>query len=341
VLMDINLPDIDGFEAARRIIKSVPDTAVIMLSVQESMAYFNRALSIGARGYLVKPVKPDDLYRTIREVQGNKVPPQEPPPPEPPKGKIIAVYSPQGGAGCTTLAINAACGLMAEGAKALLVDADLQFGDLGAVLNLPFERTLVDLVGAGGEVDLELLQAVTVPHSSGLNLLMGARHLEDALRMQPDYAKVASVIEQVARAYEYVVVDTCSHLDELSLSLFDLSARVVLVTTPLLESVKNTRRLLDFFMDGGFPGEKVTVVVNGIPGDRQRRQQIVSTEKIRSFLRQETVAEIPLDEALTREAVSRGVPLVFLDSKQEKPITRELLRLAKRLYAELAAAAAK
>ncbi|MEL6527829.1 MAG: response regulator, partial [Chloroflexota bacterium] len=146
VIMDINMPDMDGLEAAGLITKAVPTTGVIMMSVQDDTDYIQKAMLAGARFFLPKPVSMDQLYSTIRNVysqyagiraqfaqmEAAKIDimaqaAQQKQQSGERAGHIIAVYSPQGGTGTTMLATSIATGLMKENVRTLLVDCDLEF----------------------------------------------------------------------------------------------------------------------------------------------------------------------------------------------------------------------
>ncbi|PJF24199.1 MAG: histidine kinase, partial [Phototrophicales bacterium] len=189
----INMPDMDGIQATNEITKSVPTTAVIMMSVQTETDYMRKAMQAGARYFLLKPVDPDELYGTIRTVYKNHEPirrqqralmemPLEIATRKPSAaglggevraGNILVVYSPSGGSGCTTIATNLASGLMRRGIKVLLIDADLQFGDVGVFLKLQAQSTLVDLVDKVEDLDVEFFDSVVSTHDSGLKVLLG------------------------------------------------------------------------------------------------------------------------------------------------------------------------
>jgi len=138
VLMDINMPGIDGITASEAITQQVPFTQIIMMSVQGEADYLRRSMLAGAREFLIKPFSSDELISSIRRVyelgasRRQAMPSSAPPSPRiedrPPEelGKIIAVFSPKGGVGCSTLAINLAIALhRAEGKPVALVDGSL------------------------------------------------------------------------------------------------------------------------------------------------------------------------------------------------------------------------
>src|SRR5690606_8923041 len=189
ILMDINMPDMDGLQATSHINKVVPMSAVIIMSVQDDVDYFRRAMNAGARDFLNKPIDMDELYSTIRRVyrdyeairrqyaQSQIMTPaqalQSKASTADRSGNIIVIYSPQGGSGKTTLATNLASALMREGVKVLLADADLQFGDIGTFLNLQPQLTVVELIADVEDMDSDHFDSVGRTHESGRKGLVG------------------------------------------------------------------------------------------------------------------------------------------------------------------------
>src|SRR5258708_22724575 len=108
---------------------------------------------------------------------------------------VIVVYSPQGGAGKTTIATNIAASLMREGTKVLLIDCDLQFGDVGVFLNLQAQNTIGDLTHSVDDLDMELVDNVLVNHDSGRKVLLAPRTPQDAEEITAD--KVTQLIDKL------------------------------------------------------------------------------------------------------------------------------------------------
>ena len=189
VLMDINMPDMDGITASQRITGEFPETQVIMMSVQSETDYIRRAMVAGARDFLTKPFSLDELLTAIHnayqrrlEMPTTAVGAQRRPaidgvaafklPSEHvQEGKVIAVYSPKGGVGCTTLAVNLAVALARKKFSTILVDGSLQFGDINIALNLKSKTTIMDLVERSDELDAELITSVVASHKNGLKVL--------------------------------------------------------------------------------------------------------------------------------------------------------------------------
>lgn len=358
VIMDINMPDMDGLEAASRITKAVPTIGVIMMSVQDDPDYMQRAMLAGARFFLSKPVNMDQLYNTIRNVYAQYAPIREqmrriqdvgfvmPTVVEEKKkrssgdraGHIIAVYSPQGGTGCTTIATSLASGLMKEGIKTLLVDVDLQFGDVGVFLELKSPTTLVDVVANADDLDIEYFDSVVVTHNSGMKVLLGPSRPSAGIDLRDTSAEaISSVIKQVAGHYDFIVLDLAKSLDNVNANLFDIADKIVLVTVPTLPCIKNVKMALDLFTETGFPPEKIVLVINKAienPGKNQRL--IPSPERIQTFLRRPVEGLIPLvDESIILNAINSGVPVIASDRDTNKAPIKQLLALSDHIYRSL------
>ncbi len=347
VLMDINMPDMDGIQATEQIATAVPVAAVVMMSVQSEADYLRRALLAGAMDFLTKPVSGDDLYSTLRKVHERKqamlptltVTPTrgEKPVPGPPGwrpaeqrlGQILVVYSPKGGAGCTTIATNIAAGLMREGTKVLLVDADIQFGDVGVFLNLKAPTTLADLCESVDDLDMELVENVLVTHDSGLRVLLAPEPATASLTNPLNAEDVKEVIQKISSAYDYIIVDTSSRIDALNAGLFDIAHKIMLVCPPTLAGVRNVRAILKLFDDSEYPPDKTTLVINRAMPDRGRGGRVtIATELIEKNLKLKALAEIPLEERVVLHAVNRGVPVIAITKDRNRSPIKELLQLA-------------
>jgi len=326
--------------------------AVIIMSVQNDADYMRRAMLAGARDFLTKPVNMDELYNTIRtvyrntedirrqytEMQSMAVEAARPKRSEGSGergGNIIAVYSPKGGVGVTTIATNLASGLMKEGIKVLLVDADLQFGDVGMFLNLQAQSTIVELAEDVADLDVELFENIVVTHDSGLKVLMGPARPEfaDELIGTPDI--VSQILTKIASNYDFIIVDTGKALNEVLLNIFDVATRIILVGTPTLPTIKSTRFVLDLFDQLGYDSDKTWLMLNKI-WDERRDKGMLSVDRIQNFLKRPVVHKIPhVDERIIIGAINRGVPVIGVDRDQSKPPIRQLLDLADYIYKEL------
>src|SRR5512146_3093949 len=244
VLMDINMPDMDGIAATEAIHAKQPAVQVVILSVQSDQNYMRRAMLAGARDFLTKPPMGDELISAIRRAgsmaqseRSKNVQAQALPAAgslntlmgyATPKGKIVTVYSPKGGTGCTTLAVNLALTLHNEDTRVVLVDANLQFGDVAMFFNEQGKNTILDIAPRVDELDAETVEEIMIKHeASGIHILAAPQRPEQAEKLSADqFTKVLNFLRQL---YAYVVVDTSSILPDAVLAAVDLSDAIILV----------------------------------------------------------------------------------------------------------------
>ena len=254
-------------------------------------------------------------------------------------GHVIVVYSPQGGAGCTTIATNLASGLMREGIKVLLIDADLQFGDVGMFLNLQAQSTISDIAEDVEELDTDFLDNIVVTHDSGLKSLLGPAKPAFADEIRENFPEaVSDIVAKVNTFYDFIIVDTSSTLDAVNIPLLDMATKVLLVANPTLPSVKNVRLILDLFDQLAYPQEKVILALNRASEERGRKGSAISAERIENWLKRPVQAQIPggndSERAILR-AINKGTPLIALDREQKASATKELFNLAEHIYKTL------
>lgn len=345
VLMDINMPDMDGIAATEAIRAKQPAVQVVILSVQGDQNYMRRAMLAGARDFLTKPPMGDELISAIRRAgsmaqaeRSKNVQVQVSPvignlntlaAYGTPKGKIVTIYSPKGGTGCTTLAVNLALTLHNDDTRVALVDGNLQFGDVAVFMNEQGKNTIVDLAPRAEELDPEIVEEVMLKHaSSGLHILAAPSRPEYAERVSS--GQFTRVLEYLRQMYSYVIVDAASLLTDVTLAAIDVSDLVVLVTTQDIPSIKNCRLFLDLSQTLGIDRERILFVMN-----RYDKRINITPDRVTENLKQEIVSVVPLDEGTVTKAVNRGVPFV-LDSKNQ-PAARGVFSLAESVRARVAA----
>jgi pilus assembly protein CpaE len=343
VLMDINMPDMDGIAATEAIRQQMPAVQVVILSVQGDQNYMRRAMLVGARDFLTKPPMPDELVATIR--RAGKMAREERAksgqayataqaginqgisPGILTQGKIIQVYSPKGGTGCTTIAVNLAVALNNEETRVVIVDANLQFGDVAIFLNEQGKNTILDLTPRVDELDPEILDNVMIKNAAtGVHILASPSRPEDAEKVHPE--QFTKLLRYLRQYYAYVIVDCSAYLTDITLSVLDVADAIILVATQDIPSIKNNRLFLDLLLTLNIPAEKIAFVMN-----KYDKRIAISPEKVGENLKHEVMAVIPLDERTVIPAVNRGVPFM-LDNKTQ-PAARGIYILAEALRAKL------
>jgi len=331
ILMDINMPDMDGIKATELILEEVPFAQIVILSIQSEADYMRKAMLAGARYFLAKPPSGDELISTIRTVSERakdqrkklaaptaEVPTQKGDGRKRPMGKLLAVYSPKGGVGCTTLATNMAIGLNSDETPTVLVDGNLQFGDVSVFLNLQVKNSLVDLATRTDELEEDIASEVLMRHDSGLYVLAAPPRPEMADEVQA--SQVRLVLGFLRQHFAYVVVDNSSTMDDITLAVLDLADVLLAIATTDIPSIKDARLLFDLLSVLEFPKENILFVLN-----KTDRRSGITAEAVAENLKQAVEGEIPFDDRTVATSVNRGEPLLLGD--RSRPIAKHLLDL--------------
>jgi len=337
VLMDINMPDMDGIAATEIIRAELPHAQIVILSVQGDPNYMRRAMLAGARDFLTKPPMVDELITAIQ--RAGKIAQDERQklavsayadaraagPGEPSKritiyGKVLVVYSPKGGVGCTTVATNLAVMLHNDETPVVIVDGNLQFGSVTVVFNERAKNSIIDLAPRADELDPEIIEDVLVEHGdSGIKIL--------AAPSRPEYAEningeqFGKIIEYLRRMYSYVIIDTSSYLSDVVLSAIDASSLLILLTSQSIPSINNARLFLDLAGVLSLDRDKVLFVLN-----LYDKRIAITPGAIGGNLKQEISVVLPFDERAVVPSINRGIPFTLKDKK--RPISRAVFDLA-------------
>ena len=341
VLMDINMPDMDGITATEMIRRNNTITQIVILSVQGDPNYMRRAMLAGARDFLTKPPAIDELTGAIRRAgkmardERNKMGVRLPSggdggataPSLASQGKIITVYSPKGGVGVTTLAVNLAMTLRNEDTLVALVDGDLQFGDVSVFLNEQSKTNVVDLGARSEELDPEFVEEVMITHApSGVKILTAPDRPEHAESITGE--QFARVLKYLRQMFAYIVIDTDSALNDVTLSALDCSDLVILLTSQEIPAIKNCRLFLDLANALQIDRRRVLFVMN-----RFDKRIGITPEKVGESFKQPIAVVLPFDERVVIPSVNRGIPFMLGD--RSKPIARGFLSLSEAIRQRL------
>jgi len=342
IVMDINMPGMDGVAAAEIISQRLPACPIIMMSVHGEAEQLKRSISAGAREFLVKPFSGDEFATSIKRVHERELARQAqvaatmPVPAGPAYSasdvedhQVIAVFSPKGGSGRTTIATNLALALHAEtGGRVCLVDANLQFGDVGVLLNLnPKNRSMLDAV-EGGEPDPDIIDSVVIDHSTGIRVLLAPPTPEGADLVTTAYLR--KMVDHLKATHDWVVVDLPSALADHGLAVMDAADQIVVLSALEITTIKNVRLFLEVADQLEYDRGKIRLVIN-----RADTAQGIRISDVEASIRRPIDGQIVSDGRLAVLAVNRGVP--FVVSHPDGALSRDIFKLARTLAGDAVA----
>ena len=206
-----------------------------------------------------------------------------------------------------------------EDASVVVVDGNLQFGDVAVFLNEQGKFSILDLAPRADELDSEIINNVTIKHAqSGIKIL--------AAPMKPDQGDIvnadqfAKIIRFLRSEFSYVIIDTASALQTITASAIDNSDILILLTVQDIPSIKNSRLFLDEIDSLGFDRKRIIFVMNKFD-----KRIGITPEKVSENLKQEITAVIPYEERVI-VSVNRGIPFLLVD--KSRPLSRSILSLA-------------
>jgi len=346
ILMDINMPDMDGITATEIISNTVPESPIIMMSVQGEQDYLRRSMLAGAREFLVKPFSADELINSIRhvheleKVRRARYAPAAPAvaaaspvaAPSRDTGKIITFFSPKGGVGRTTIATNLAVALHQMTEKpVVLVDGSLPFGDIAVILNMsPKAKTIADLVGSFDNTDSDVLESILAQHSTGIKVLLAPPTPESTELITG--ANIKHVLELLRERYAYIVVDTWPSFQEQAITMLDVADVILTLMTLEITSLKNVRVFMEIVEKLGYTEDKVQLVAN-----RNDSSGGIKASDVEASLGRKIPHTIVSDGRTLVLAVNRGVPFVI--SHRDSQVAKDIFTLAGKLSGAAEAAA--
>jgi pilus assembly protein CpaE len=349
IIMDINMPDMDGITATELIRQKNPFSQVVILSVQGDQNYMRRAMMAGARDYLTKPPSIDELTSAInragqmsheaREKAASAYPVASAGSGAATGGvpltssNVIVVYSGKGGCGCTTLATNLALALNLDrkspNEKILLVDGSMQYGDVAVFLNEQVRNSITDLASRVDDLDIEVIEDVIMKHSiSDLHILAAPQRPEQA-----DYvtaAQFGSLLQYLRKLYKYIIVDTSSYLTGAVMAALDEADLILLLTSQSIPAIKNANYFLNLTDASEIPRKRIMFIMN-----KYDKKIAISPERIGESLRQEIAAVIPFDDKVVDTAINQGKP--FILENKTLPVSKSIIEIAEKIPARILA----
>jgi pilus assembly protein CpaE len=327
VLMDINMPVMDGIKATEALTLMTPGSQVIIMSVQGESEYLRKAMVAGAREYLLKPFSNDELIECIFKVfdmeTKKRVSASSIRSAENITTKIFTVFSTKGGVGKTTIASNLAVSISRMYKKKVaLIDLDLQFGDVSIMLNVSVKNTISELIKELNQPDNILIDDYLVTHFSGVRVLPAPN--------KPEYAEyitsahVERILQSLIGSYHYIIIDTSANFHETVLTSLDVSDKILFISTLDLPTIKNVKSGLDVMDSLHYPRNKINMVLN-----KASEQYGVKYKDFESTIKQPIWAYIPEDSQTVITSANKGFPFVM--TRMETKVAKAIFSMSEQL----------
>jgi pilus assembly protein CpaE len=224
--------------------------------------------------------------------------------------ELVVVFSGKGGVGKSLIATNLAVSLAADGERAAIVDLDLQFGDVAVMLHAESHPTAIDALAQQGEqVDAEFIDEVMATGPEGVRALLAPASPEFADLVNT--ANLRAILRELAKEYDFIVVDTPSHLEERNLEAIEMADQIVVVTSFNFAAIKDTKVTLKLLESLGVDREKICVVLN-----QTRAKVSFQRSEVEESLRFRVLTVLPFEPRLD-DFIDNGQQIVTAEPKAE------------------------
>ena len=290
-----------------KINRTVKDKALILITGNYDVNVLTKAMECGITKAISKDDNEDSIYRSIvGEIEkeniatiddseesedgfvGTK------------NGKTISVFGTKGGTGKSTVSVNLATALQEKGKDVVLIDLDLQFGDVGIFMNVPRFETISDLVKEGS-FSRSSIKRYLYKHNTGVSILCAPASPELAEIVKPEH--ISMIADVLKKEFDYIIFDMRPTIDEFVLHALDISDSIYFVTNPEISTLKNTKVCLDVLKTLGH-FDKVKMVLN------KDGESYIKRKDMESTLNKDMDLVIPRDSKSAISAINRGIPLV-------------------------------
>jgi pilus assembly protein CpaE len=283
-----------------------PDVPIVVLCTSSPNGFMRRAFDAGASDVVLFPQTKEELGFTMskavaRRPVGGAVGSAE--------GRLVCVLGPKGGTGKTLTTCNLAVAVAQSGKRVLVIDLDLQFGDVALCMGLPPERTIYDLAVSGGSLDDEKLASYAMRHPSGVDALLAPARPDQASAITIDLLR--EIYSIARRQYDYVVADTPPGFTAEVIATIDASSDLIMVGMLDSLSLKNTKLGLETLSLMDYEPSRIKLVLN-----RAHSRVGISQGDVVAVLGREPDVLVASDREIPR-AVNEGIPIILARPQSE------------------------
>ena len=285
--------------------KQRPDRPVVVLFYGTPDGFLHRAFEMGADDLLTMPASPDELEFALRKVMARR------------RGTIaggttnpmICIVGPKGGTGKTLAACNLAVALAQKGKRSVVVDLDLQFGDVGIAMGLSPDRTIYDLARVGGSLDPDKAEDFVTQHASGARVLLAPSRPDQAGTVTVEFLR--ELYAALRARHDYVIVDTPPGFTPEVIASIDLASDLLVIGMLDALSLKDTKLGLETLTLMGVSPERIRLVLN-----RADTSVGIKRSEAEAILGRKPDVFVPSDRQIPR-ATTDGEPIVVANVRSE------------------------
>ena len=307
-LVSVEEPVARALQTIESLADAVPGAPTIVYSTMADAASVRRSMVAGARDYLIKPVKPEELVRSVHGVleqeERKRMRMAGQTTETAARGTIVTVFGAKGGIGKTTIATNLATALVrTTGSTVVLVDMDTRFGDVAIMMDVAVEQSIADVARHLDEMDRDKIRDYLVQHHSGVYVLPAPLHPSEWRNLTPHH--IQKVIELLAQSHDYVIIDTPGTFNEIIATTLEQASLILLITSMDIASIKDTALALEMLRAASVSEDKVKLTINHCTSANSLRE-----EDVQRVLEYEVFWRIPHDLAVS-SSTQLGQPIVL------------------------------
>lgn len=347
VLLDMSLPDMDGIQVAQTLSREQPNTFIILMVDYQNPEIIRQAMAAGVREILQKPFTSGEVTRAVQQILTQERQRIEQEQKAAPgfrdnelierlgmeqdktslgnqglgvlKQQVVCVYSPKGGVGKSTLATNLSLAIQANEMvklKVALVDFDINFGNVGAMLRLNPTHTIMDWLPVLDNLDYETVENLLTTHPSGLKVLLAPVQPTDERFITAEVAE--KIVQALKKFYDIIIIDTGQILRDSTIVALDEATRILIVSTLDVPALRDVYNIANTFRDLGIDPSKARFVIN-----RFGRNSDLRIDEVSELIPFPLLGKVP-DDPQVQLAINQADPLVF---KKNSPFSEAIRQI--------------